>query len=45
MIEDSDSAAQHRLDEAVPAIPGEDAGHEPAWAAEIHRRVEELRSG
>ncbi len=27
------------------ASPGEDAGHEAAWAAEIHRRVEELRSG
>jgi hypothetical protein len=45
MIEDRDSAAQHRPDEAFLAVPGEDAGHEAAWAVEIHRRVEELRSG
>lgn len=27
------------------SLPEEDAGHEAAWAAEIYRRVEDLRSG
>lgn len=31
---------------AIPGdATGEDADHVAAWAAEIHRRVEELRSG